>query len=154
MSELDAVGDVEHAVEDAETRVAYVVDGGIGADAKAGRDMTSRRRLELLATDAGVDQSVDFRSFQPDRFKGLPCRLDGAMSQRITRFPPAPLGDAGESFELALGNPQRLIHRPQPSFQLRRSDDDRRQLVTDGIDVDPRVIHSAILRARSEKSVS
>ena len=59
LAQLDAVGDVDHAVEHAQAGVADVVDGGGRADAQAGGDVAGSRRLELLAADAGIDQRVD-----------------------------------------------------------------------------------------------
>ena len=59
LAELDPVGDLDHAVEHAQAGVADVVDGGLRSDADGRGHATGRGRLEVLATDAAVDQDVD-----------------------------------------------------------------------------------------------
>ena len=141
LTELDPVGDVENTVEHAQAGVAEVVDGGIRADAQVGSDAAGGGRLELLAADAGVNERVDVAG----RHARVAQRLVGGRYRPLrngkARIPPAPFHDARERFQLAFRDAQRLVHRPQPLFQLLGRHHHRRQLISQRIDKHARIIH-------------
>jgi len=58
LTQLDAIGDVHDAVEDAQAGIADVVDR-FRADTQLGGDTAGGGRLEFLAADGGVDQHLD-----------------------------------------------------------------------------------------------
>ena len=136
LAEFDAVGDVEHAVEHPEAGIGNIVDGGVPLDADGGGHLAGGRRLEMLAADAGVDQGADLLRRDIAPLQRFFRRSDRPLRNRRVRLPPAPFADAGQRFQLAGRDVQRLVHRLQPVFQLGGSDDDRRQLIADRLHID------------------
>ena len=59
LAQLDAVGDVQHAVQYAEAGIGNVVDSGAGADADAIGHPAGGGRLEAFPTYAGINEDVD-----------------------------------------------------------------------------------------------
>ena len=59
LAELDAVGDVEHPVQNTEARIGEVVDGGGGTDADTVSHPAGGGRLEAFPAHAGINEDVD-----------------------------------------------------------------------------------------------
>src|SRR5262249_59553654 len=100
LAQLDLVGDVDDAVQDAEAGVGYVVDERAGTHSESGGDVAGGRRLELLATDAGVNEDVDVARLHVGGGEGLAGGGDGAVGERVALLPPPAFCYAGHRFEL------------------------------------------------------
>ena len=116
--ELDPVGDFDDPVEHPEASVADVVDGGVGADSQVGGDPAGRGRLEEFAADAAVDQGANLLGDDVRDLQGAAGRQGGSLGQPVSLFPPAPLDDPRQGFQLPWTEVKRLINGLEPSFQL------------------------------------
>src|SRR5262249_25688028 len=88
LAELDAVGDLDRAVDTAEARVADGVPRAPGPDAELGRAPARRRRLEGAEKAARIEENVEIRAAKARRVERLSSRGRRALAHRIARLPP------------------------------------------------------------------
>ncbi len=118
LAQLDAVGDIEYAVENAEAGIRSVVNGNIPLDTEGRCDLASRRRFKMLATDTGVNHRTNIRGGNVALAQRLPGRGNGTFRDARVRLPPAPFADTGQRLQLPWRNMQGVVHWLQPVFQF------------------------------------
>ncbi len=119
LAQLDPVGDVDHAVEHAEAGVADVVDRRLGADAEIRSDPASGGRLEQFAADTRVDHDVEVVGTHVRCASAWRAAAVAPSESAIARIPPPALGDAGERFELAFREVERVVQPLQARLPAR-----------------------------------
>ncbi len=152
LAKLDPVGDFDDSVEHTQASVADVVDDGIRADLQIGGDPAGRGRLEVLAADPAVDQGPNLLGKNVRYLKRTPGRQGGSLGKPVSFFPPPPLDDAREGFQLSGTQVKSLVDRLEPSLQFGRRHHHRRDLVTKCFEKNLRILHRP--RAAPGSSVS
>jgi len=141
LPQFDAVGHIQDAVQHPEAGIGEVEDSGLAADAESGGNSTGGGRLELLTADTGVDQGPDLVGSNAGGQQHLSGSSNGAMGERITRFPPATFADAGQCLKLSRCNAQVFVQRFQPCLKFGRGNDYRCQLISQGLYGNFAVLH-------------
>ena len=99
-------------------------------------------RFEMVTADRAVNQRADQRSFDASGTNRLLGASHADLARQGARRPKPPLADAAHQFESSLGQPQPLVQRREPAFDLGGRDDFVRQGVAERFEADVLVTHS------------
>src|SRR5258708_13322274 len=90
LSQFDAVGDVEHAVKNAQAGIAEVINGRFWTDTEPRRDTTGRCWFKLLPADAAVDNDLNVLGRDLSGLQRFPGPRHRPLGKALVFFPPAP----------------------------------------------------------------
>ena len=130
LAQLDHVGHLHHAVENAQAGVRNVVDQAFLRQAEAMVNAAGRGRLEIVAADRGVHQCADVAPVEARAIASASAALSTLFSLgSVPAGQNRALANAGHQFQPALGQPQPAIERLQTGLELVGRDDFVRQRV-------------------------
>ena len=144
LTQLDHVGDLDHAVEQAEAGVRDVVDHRLAGQVQAVMHAAGGGRLQKVAADRAVNERAEIPRIDAAGLDRPAGRFDADRARPRAGRKEPPLADARHQLQPALGQPQPLVERREPLLELGRRDDFVRQRVAERFQANAAKMHRQI----------